>query len=326
MSPSAMRAAIFLGPGAMEVRDAPAPVPGADDVLLRVLACGICGSDTRALATPPTMHYTPDIVFGHELVGEVVSGAEPGLAAVFPSIPCGSCEQCLDGRGNLCTRIRHIGATMDGGLAELCVVPRSSLVPLPADADPLLSTLVEPLACVMNGCRRAGLRAGDRVLVLGGGPIGLLFAAMARLSGCTSVTVVEPNERRAAVALAVGADRAIPPAEAEAAAGADVVIDSVGSLTHVALELVAPGGRVVAFGLDWSARSSVTPAAIASRELTIVGAYLGWGTFPAAVRLVAAHGERLRPIASHVFGLEETEAAVGAMARAESVKSIVSIR
>ncbi len=83
---------------------------------------------------------------------------------------------------------------------------------------------------------------------------------------------------------------------------------------------------MVAFGLDWSARSSVTPAAIASRGRTIVGAYLGWGTFPAAVRLVAAHGERLRLIASHVFGLEETEAAVGAMARAESVKSIVSIR
>ena len=107
-----MRAAIFHAPGDMEVRDAPEPTARDGDVLLRVIACGICGSDTRALATPPTMHYTPEIIFGHELVGEVVSGAERGLAAVFPSIPCGTCRQCLEGRGNLCTAIRHIGATI----------------------------------------------------------------------------------------------------------------------------------------------------------------------------------------------------------------------
>jgi threonine dehydrogenase-like Zn-dependent dehydrogenase len=108
-------------------------------------------------------------------------------------------------------------------------------------------------------------------------------------------------------------------------AGADIVVDSVGTLTHRAVELVAPGGRVVAFGLDWNASVTLGPAAIASRELTIIGAYLGWGTLPRAVALLAANPDVFRPIASHTFSLADTAAAVSAMQRAESVKSVVMI-
>jgi threonine dehydrogenase-like Zn-dependent dehydrogenase len=318
-----MKAAVFLGPGSMELRDVPVPEPAADEVALRILVCGICGSDTRALATPPGMHYVPGIVFGHEFVGEVIGTDE--RVAVFPSIPCGACALCQSGRGNLCRDIAHIGATIDGGLAERAVVPRRATTPVPRDLDVVIASLSEPLACVLNATRRAAFAAGDSVVVFGGGPIGLLFAAVARLSGCGPVTVVEPHQGRAAVALQVGADQALDPAASDAVAGADIVVDSVGTLTHRAVELVAPGGRVVAFGLDWNASVTLGPAAIASRELTIIGAYLGWGTLPRAVALLAANPDVFRPIASHTFSLADTAAAVSAMQRAESVKSVVMI-
>jgi threonine dehydrogenase-like Zn-dependent dehydrogenase len=318
-----MRAAVFLGPGSMEVRDVPDPVAGDGDVALRVLACGICGSDTRALATPPGLTYMPGIVFGHEFVGEVVGSGH--RVVVFPSIPCGVCRLCQAGRGNLCADIVHIGATTDGGLAERAVVPRRVTTPVPLDLEPMLATLSEPLACVLNGARRAAFAAGDSVVIFGAGPIGLLFCAVARIAGCGPITVVEPHPGRAAAALELGADRTLPPDCAGEAGGADVVVDSVGTLTGRAVDLASPGGRVVAFGLDWNATATVTPAAITSRELTIVGAYLGWGTLPRAVAMLDRHREQFRPIASHSFGLEDSAAAVSAMARAESLKSVVMI-
>lgn len=307
----------------MEVRDVPEPEAGDDEVLVRVLACGICGSDTRALATPPGLDYVPGIVFGHEFVGELVG--ESGRVVVFPSVPCGTCALCQSGRGNLCTSIVHIGATTDGGLAEQVVVPRRAATPVPMDLDPKLATLAEPLACVLNGARRGGFSAGDSILILGGGPIGLLFCLVAEIAGCGPITVVEPHPGRAAAALGLGADRALSPDRADEAWGADVVVDSVGMLTGQAVDLVAPGGRIVAFGLDWKATATVSPAVIASRELTIVGSYLGWGTLPRAVALLDRHRSKFEPVASHLFGLEETESAVAAMANAASLKSVVMI-
>lgn len=318
-----MKGAVFLGPGAMDVRDVPEPEAGEDELLIRVLACGICGSDTRALATPPGLDYVPGIVFGHEFVGEVVGGSE--RVVVFPSIPCGVCRLCQSGRGNLCTDITHIGATTDGGLAELVVVPQRAATPVPADLDPKLATLAEPLACVLNGARRAAFAAGDSVVIFGGGPIGLLFCLVAQIAGCGPITVIEPHPGRAAAALELGADQALAPDAIDEARGADIVVDSVGSLTGQAVDAIAPGGRIVAFGLDWNATATVRPAVIASRELTIIGAYLGWGTLPRAVTLLDRHRVKFDPVASHLFSLDETEAAVTAMAKAESLKSVVMI-
>jgi threonine dehydrogenase-like Zn-dependent dehydrogenase len=314
---------VFLGPGSMEVRDVPEPEAGDGEVLIRVLACGICGSDTRALATPPGLNYVPGIVFGHEFVGELVGRNE--RVVVLPNIPCGRCQLCQSGRGNLCADIVHIGATTDGGLAEHVVVPRRVTTSVPIDLDPKLATLAEPLACVLNGAHRAAFAVGDSIVIFGGGPIGLLFCLVAQIAGCGPVTVIEPHRGRATAALELGADRALPPEQIDKARGADIVVDSVGMLTGQAVDVVAPGGRVVAFGLDWNATATVSPAIIATRELTIVGAYLGWGTLPRAVALLDQHRAKFTPVASHLFSLDDTEAAVSAMANAESLKSVVMI-
>jgi 2-desacetyl-2-hydroxyethyl bacteriochlorophyllide A dehydrogenase len=334
-----MRAAVFAREGVVEVRDVPEPaIVRDDDVIVRVAACGICGSDLRALAVPPMMTFDEGVVMGHEFVGEVVD-AGPAAAdlvgrrvAVLPNINCGRCAYCKAGQLNRCEDFRHVGASRDGAFAERVVVPAEYAHLVPDGLSDDVAALAEPLACVLNGTTRAGLRPGTSTLVLGAGPIGLLFVVVAKLAGARPIVVSEPSPARAPRALAAGADVVVDPSAESVPAvareytgglGVEVAIDALGSLLPDALDSLRKGGKAIVFGMDDRARCEVAPSRIAARELSIEGVYITKGTFPLALKLLAEHTEDFAALITHRIPLEKIATGVEAMRDGSAVKALV---
>ncbi len=254
-----MRALVYRGPGALELEERPTPEPGPGDVLVRVEACGICGTDLRIAAGDH--HAFPDgtvRVPGHEISGvvEATGDGAPFAAGdrvfVAPNVGCGRCDQCRAGRVNLCRTPQALGITRDGALASHVlatadVVGQGNLLAVPDGADPAAIAVVEPLACVLRGQRPCRIAAGELVLIIGAGPIGMLHLLAARTRGPRAVVVSEPSAARRAQAADWGADLVVDPSELAGASEApDVVIVAAPAAAAqvAALELAAPGGRV----------------------------------------------------------------------------------
>lgn len=295
-----MRALVYLGPGRMELREVPDPVPEAGEVVMRSRASAICGSDLHGFreATP---RRVPPLVMGHETVGvvEAVGGAvDPGRrgerVVLKPLLFCGACPRCREGRTNLCASGRLVGKDVPGGFAELFAVPSTAAVRLPQGIPDDVATLTEPVANAVHVVSRS-VRRGDDVLVIGAGPIGVSMARVATIAGAGRVRCVDPLEPRLRLARAQGAD-ALTPQEAEAAlgspgaSGADVVIDAAGyqATWELSLRCVRSGGRIEAVGLG-AAACTVDAFAIAGKEAIIAGSF-GWTDeeFDRASALVAS--------------------------------------
>jgi 2-desacetyl-2-hydroxyethyl bacteriochlorophyllide A dehydrogenase len=321
-----VKAVVFHDPKHVEfVTDRPEPQRRSDsDVLVKILACGLCGSDMRLMTDPPQMPCEPDTVFGHEIVGHVAiappgAGLSPGdLVVVVPNLPCGTCYQCKRGIVNLCENFCHVGTHIDGGLAEEIWIPAAAVHQVPRGLDPYVAALTEPLACVLNGTRKVHWHAGEPVVILGAGPIGLLFLAVAKLSGASPLVVSEPNPARARLALDLGADHVVNPADEGSSQhitslvgshGAAVVIDALGTLLPTALELVARGGEIVLFGVNHAAQVTISPSQIVDKDLTIHGVYIHKGTFDLALRLLSQHPDVFAPIITQRISIDEWERA-----------------
>jgi 2-desacetyl-2-hydroxyethyl bacteriochlorophyllide A dehydrogenase len=316
-----MRAAVFHGNGELRVQDWPKPaIERSDDVLIRVEACGVCGSDLQVMAVPPGHPSTPPVVLGHEFIGRVVE-AGPAAAdlrvgmrvAVDPDPKCGACSYCRAGRPENCLNVVALGVYADGALAEYVKAPAASVFPLADSVPRETAALIEPLACVVNAVNnRATPRPGESAVVFGAGTIGCLFVALLRAAGAGPVVVVEPSEARWAVARAVGASETLGPGEfAERRAellplGADIIVDAVGSQFATAVDHAAMGGRIVLFGQNANVVAPVKQYTITERSLTILGTYITHYTFPTAIRLVESGVLPLAPIVSHVLPLERT--------------------
>jgi L-iditol 2-dehydrogenase len=267
-----MLAAVYRGPRNLSLEQVPTPIVAPGELLLRVQEASICGTDLRVYngqhrLFPPGTVRIP----GHEVVG-VIADIGPGVDGfkvgqrvfVAPNMGCGHCRQCISGANNLCPDYQAIGLTMDGGFAQFMRVPARALeqgnvMPVRADLDPAVAALIEPLACVLRGQTALGIRAGDAVLVLGAGPIGVMHVKLAQMSGARRVLVSEPNPLRLELARDAGADRAVNPAVEDLAAvvametggqGADAII--VATAAHAAQEvaphLAAIRGRINFFG------------------------------------------------------------------------------
>jgi len=320
-----MKAVIFHSPQSVELSERSAPQPRSDrDNLLRVIACGLCGSDLRAMTDSAQMACTPNTVMGHEIVGRIEipapgSGfAEGDVVVVVPNIPCRVCFNCKRGLINLCDNFEHIGSHTDGGLAEQLWAATELLHRVPEGLDPQVAALAEPLACVLNGTTRASWRAGEPVVVLGGGPIGLLFAAVAKLSGAAPLVVSEPSEVRRRLALEMGADHVVDPtapgateqiAELVGGHGAPVVMDTLGTLLSTALQVVAKGGEIFVFGVNHAAAITIAPAVIVDKEVSIHGVFIAKGTFPLALQLLADHSQLFAKVVSDRILIDDWETA-----------------
>ncbi len=267
-----MLAAVYHGPEDLRVEEVPVPAIGADDVLLRVLRANICGTDLRILHGGHRMYPAGTVrIPGHEVVGEVVAAGERvrGYRVgqrlfVAPNMGQGDSRETISGNNNLDPNFEAIGITMDGAFAQYMRVPaaairQGNLMPVAEGVDPAVAALTEPLACVWRGQQKVNVSAGDVVLVMGAGPIGVLHVMLARLRGATQIIVSEPAAGRRMQALALGADQVVDPLNEDLTAvvragsngrGADVIITAapVKALQEQALDLAAMGGRINFFG------------------------------------------------------------------------------
>ncbi|TMV46410.1 galactitol-1-phosphate 5-dehydrogenase [Paenibacillus mesophilus] len=261
-----MKALVWTGVETMEVRDTERPVCGSDDVLIRVEAVGICGSEIEGYLGHNSLRVPP-LVMGHEFCGTVVeSGGDRPIASgqkvvVNPLLACGACPSCRRGLPQLCAKRALVGVHRPGAFGELVGVPRSAVVPVPADISPFRAALSEPLACSLRATRRALERhpfAG--VLVFGAGGIGLLCAMTAKLLGASRVMIADTNAKRLAMVASLGVGETANPREEDLGervravfgeGGLDAVIDAAGfqPTREAAIRLVRPGGTFMNIGL-----------------------------------------------------------------------------
>jgi 2-desacetyl-2-hydroxyethyl bacteriochlorophyllide A dehydrogenase len=335
-----MKAAVLRGPRAFRVEGVPDPAPGPGEVLVRVGATGICGTDYRIWTGERRVRYP--LIPGHEFIGDVAA-VGPGVTrvgcgdrvAVEPNWGCGACDLCRDDRGNVCLARTAVGIDRDGGFAELAVLPERACWPAPAELPDEVLLFTEPLAVVARAVGRAAPRAGETAAVVGGGTLGLLALQLLRLRGCR-VLVVGRTDRRLGLARHLGADATAlaageePVAAARALSGhdgVDVVIETAGTVGAVELALgrvgfVRPGGRVVLTGLPHEP-ARIEFFWIVRREIDVRGSMIYRGEFGEAIALLGRGAVQVAPLLSHRFPLAAIDAALAAHRSPEAIKVAV---
>jgi alcohol dehydrogenase len=276
-----MKALVYTARNEVTYRDEPEPSRAAGEVLIGVDAVGICGSDMHAYHGHDPRRVPP-LILGHELVGRILEGpGAGGRVTVNPLITCGACEYCRQGRDNLCSNRTMIGMTRAGGFAQRMTTAARSVIDIPQQMSVRAAALTEPAATALHAIDRATRALARplpeaRVLVLGGGAIGLLCARLLARYGVRHIAVAETNAlRRASIATATSARVYDPAADATPAdASVDLVIDAVGaaSTRTVALATVKPGGVVVHVGLQDRA-SEIDMRKLTLAEITLIGTY-----------------------------------------------------
>ncbi|MFB6135657.1 MAG: zinc-dependent alcohol dehydrogenase family protein [Halobacteriaceae archaeon] len=337
-----MRAAVLTDVGEVELRDRRRPEAGPGEVVVDVGACGVCMTDYHIFHG--SFPADPPVVLGHESAGEVVEAGdgvrnvEVGeTVALNPIVPCGTCSYCREGRENLCRDSTVVGGAgdtiLDGAFAEYVRVPAASVEPV-GDLAVERAAFAEPLACCVHGVERTDVGVGDTVALVGAGPIGLLLLQAFRNRGAGDVVVSELVPERRELALELGADHVVDPAEgdpAEAVRDAvgrvDVAAEVVGAEPTIeqAREMTAPGGQTLVFGVPpRDATVEVNPFDVYYRELDLVGTYaLTPAAFSEALALLRGGRVEVDPLVTEELGLDELEVAFDRMERSEGLKKLV---
>ncbi|GIG68426.1 zinc-dependent dehydrogenase [Phytomonospora endophytica] len=341
-----MKVVRFHAPGDVRIEDAPEPVPGPGEVLIRVRDCSTCGTDVK-ISRFGHHHIVPPRVMGHEVAGEVaglgdgVGGWAPGdRVQVIAAIPCGQCGECRRGRMSVCPKQESMGYHYDGGFAEYMVVPAKVLAVgglnrIPDGLGFAEASVAEPLACVINGQNLARVGDGDDVVVMGSGPIGCLHVRLAKARGARRVFLVDINAERLEMAAAlVRPDATVHGGDTDAVEavlklteerGADVVITAAasGGAQEQAIAMAARRGRISFFGgLPKDAPIIACDSNLVHyRELTIVGAN---GSSPAnnaeALALIAGGAVPVSDLITHRLPLSAAVEAFDLVARGEAIK------
>jgi L-gulonate 5-dehydrogenase len=298
-----MKAAIIDAPRKMRVGEWNTPEPGADEVLVRVRAAGICAGDVYIyLGKNPYADY-PRIA-GHEISGTIektgskVSGIPKGmLVVVEPFIGCGKCYACRAGKSNCCANLGLIGTNRPGGYAEYVTAPIRNIHPVPHGLTPLQASFAEPLAIGVQACRRGDVKRGEYALILGCGPIGMALIEVAKTRGA-NVVATDISDNRLEFARTLGAqtlkaDESLLQnvMEQTNGEGAAVVIEATGNpkAMEQTAELVASGGRIVIVGLVKKGVNISLPGLdLTRKEMTLLGSRASVNCFPEAIKLLAS--------------------------------------
>lgn len=336
-----MKAAVFEGDGRLDIKEVPVPeIKLFEDVLLKVEAASICGTDCHILSVPPGHPATAGSILGHEYLGEVlevgkwVSHLKPGdRVAVDPNVTCGLCKYCRIGLPNMCENMTTLGIFRDGGFASYNVAPAKALHPISKELPADVAIFAEPLSCVLNGSNKLALRPGENVVILGAGPIGLLYTALLKLNGAGKIIIAEVSKFRSEMALKVGADLVVNPREEnfkevvlrETGVGADAVIDAVGSLVNDAISVCRRGGRVVLFGMNSTASCEFKQYDVTRNEITVIGTFIANHTFPATIQILESGRLPLDKLITHRLKLGQISEGVDIMRRGEAIEIIVTM-
>ncbi|MFE7835429.1 2,3-butanediol dehydrogenase [Streptomyces sp. NPDC057474] len=317
-----MKAAVWYGAKDVRVEDVPVTPPGPGEVTIEVAYCGICGSDLHEYADGPHAipvgHPHPEsgvaapLVLGHEFCGTVtevgggVTEVVPGdRVAVEPHYRCGSCPRCLAGEYNICRHFGFAGLMGHGGLAEHATVPAYMLHRLPEEVPLEQAAVFEPAAVALHAVRRAGIRPGETVAVLGLGPIGLLVTQLAALYGAGRIVAADRSPARRELALRLGAaETGADLTDVLGGDGADVVFEAVGSegTLRACLAATRRGGRVMFLGLTGTV--TLDAFALVNNEQTIMTSVGYRHAYPELIRLVAEEGVDLAGIVTSTIALK----------------------
>ena len=319
-----MKCAVFRGKCDMRVETWDIPVPGPDEVLIKVMACGVCGSDVHIYYGDQGSTTTvPPQIQGHEFsgiveeVGENVKGYRSGdRVCVDPADNCNSCYYCMNGMMSHCLNMRAIGTNVHGGFAQYCKVPARLLHRLADDVSFEEGAMAEPLACCINGIDRSDIKAGNNVVVYGAGAIGLLLMQLAKMRGASRVIVVEPSPEKRKLAEKLGAAFTIDPAQENVPDSlhrhgvehVHSVIETCGlkKTSEEAMDIVDRGGTVVLFAV--TAVDNVIDLKtyhLFQREIAVKGSYCSPYDMGRAVDLINAHAIDVRTMVAGTRTLED---------------------
>ena len=333
-------AAVFEGEGRLNLKRVSLPrIKRPDEVLLEVEAASICGTDVHILEVPPGHPATPGVVLSHEYTGKVLEiGKEVtqfkvnDRVVIDPNITCGSCSYCQRAMPNMCENMTTLGIFTDGGFAEYNVAPAKALHRILSQLPAEQAVFAEPLSCVVNATRKLKVQPGESVVVLGAGPIGLLFTRLFKVSGASEIIVCEVSGYRKKFARRSGATRVVDPGredlygivEDKTHVGADVVVDAVGDLFQDALKLTRRGGRILLFGQNEKAQAQISQNMITRCELNIMGTYISRFTFPSAIQLIESGLLSLQELITHRFPLKEIHKGIQVMGKREAIKVVIT--
>ena len=318
-----MKAAVFNKKHDITVTDVPMPLVGPDDVLIKVMACGICGTDVHIYnGEEGAAATTPPCILGHEFSGivektgaNVTSLSIGDRVSVDPNNTCGECANCKQGKAHYCLNMTGYGTTADGGFAEYCVVHHKQAYPI-GDMPFELGAMAEPVACCLHGIDLCNIRPGSHVLVIGGGTIGLIMLQLAKISGAAKVVLSEPIKAKHKIAEKLGADIVIDPISQDipsvlaenSITNLDTVIECVG-MRRTMLDAIAYAGicsTVMLFGLGApSDEIPLKPFDLFKREISLKASYINPYTQRRALDLIASGRIDIASLIDRTVGLEE---------------------
>lgn len=344
-----MRAAVFVGPGQLELQDIPTPTAGPGELLLKVGSNTVCGTDLRIMRGEKTAGIRHGAVLGHEIGGHVteigagVEGfAEGDLVAVNPTVACLRCWYCQRGMEHLCVDAALFGYSIDGGLADYVKIPAEAMlrggVYKAADhLTPVEASLSEPLGCVLNGAGQYQPKPGDTVLIIGAGPIGLLHTQVNRMFGASQVIVSDPSAPRREVARKLGATHDVDPTATDLTEyvrsltdgrGADVVVICIGALPLLqdGLKAARKGGHVNAFaGFPKGKMAEMDPNLIHYGELVVTGGSNARRHNQAdALDLIATGAIDVKALHTHTYNLDDVAEGIEFVSSGEGIKVAIS--
>lgn len=329
-----MKAVIVDEPGSVRVDSVPDPEVGPDNVLIRVKASGICGTDIHIIdgEFPPTVY---PIIPGHEFGGEVVEvgGNVVGVAAgdrvgVDPTLNCGACFFCQRGQGNLCERWNGVGVGHHpGGFAEYVSVPARTVYPVPPEMDFATAALIEPVSCVVRGFHRLHPKVGDTYLIYGAGPMGLLNAQLAQFNGASLVALIDINQsrlERARDAFGITVTGAsFAGVREHAPRGFDHVIEATGvtKVAETAIEAVIRCGNLLLFGVCPPGQTAAYDAfKIYNEEISILGTMAVLNSYGPAIDILKAGAVDAKAMVTHTFGLDDFPEAIATVRAGSGLK------
>ncbi|ORM33901.1 NAD(P)-dependent alcohol dehydrogenase [Williamsia sp. 1135] len=330
-----MRASVLTAPGELILERRDVPSPDSGQVLIQVSAVGVCGSDAHYYRHGRIGDYvvTAPLVLGHEAAGRIVSvGAGVPVdrigerVSIEPQQPDPDSAPSRRGEYNLCPHMRFYATPpVDGALAEYVLIGSAFAHSIPDSVSDEAAALFEPLSVAIAATRKAAVGVGDRVLIAGAGPVGLLCAQVASAAGAAEVVVTDINPERCAAALRFGATTAVGPDELPVALDADSFIDASGAEPAIlaGIASVRPGGRVVLVGMGSSSTMTFPVALIQNRELIITGVFRYANTWPAARALVTSGKVDLDAMVTARFGLDDVAQALDADRAPGSIKAVI---
>lgn len=350
-----MKAAIFEGMGNLTVKTVEKPrIEETDDLILKILACGICGTDIHILENPPSHPAINGTILGHEFVGEVVDiGSEVknvkkgDHVIVNPHPSCGKCVSCKRGRPELCENLylpkghefqglmKCLGITGNGGFSEYSLVKNHAAYKINKNVKVEIAALAEPLALIIHTLKKINVNLGDSVAVLGAGPIGMLFVLTLKACGASTIIVSDPSSLSQQMALDCGANYAVNPLDENLTdfvmnktdnKGVNLVIEAMGSLLGDCIPIVKESGTIIQFGHNELAHPEISVGEIVKKEIEIKGSYgtlIGQYDFDDVVKIMENNIIDLEKIITEVIPLEKILNGIESIKNRKAIKIIV---